>query len=242
MRMPSADRVTKAPSGKRFVPPFENGDRMDQQTFHELYKQTPEGFKAELIGGVVHMASPLKFFSHGEPHSRLDTWLGVYCADTAGTASANNSTNIMGAESEPQPDLTMIILPEAGGQARINDDDYLVGGAELLVEVANSTVAIDTHAKFQDYQRAGVREYIIVIVVTQEVEWYVNGRRGFMALKPDVDGILKSRVFPGLWLDPAAIFERSAKRLLAILNEGLASEEHAKFVKKLEAKAKRNRR
>ncbi|WP_168218765.1 Uma2 family endonuclease [Limnoglobus roseus] len=239
--MPSASRVTKAPANPRYEPPFQSGDHMDQKTFHELYKQTPDGFKAELIGGVVYVASPVKHVSHGRPHARMAFWLGMYSAATEGTEVADNSTNILGEENEPQPDLTMIVLPESGGQTTINAEDYLVGPAELLVEVANTTAAIDRHAKRHEYEAAGVLEYLIVVVRNREVEWFTRGKRGFTALKPDAAGVLRSRVFPGLWLDPAGVFDRTAKRLLGVLNEGLLSEEHAKFVKKLVAKAKRNR-
>lgn len=237
MNAPSASRVTKPPkalNSERFVPPFENGDKMDQKTFHELYKQTPEGFKAELIGGYVHMASPVKLASHADPHGRMAGWLFNNRARTPGTGFGDNATNILDEANEPQPDLTMYIRAEAGGQSEISADDYLVGPAELLVEIANSSVSIDRNAKFLNYERAGVLEYLIVIVQNQEVEWYTRVRDRFEALKQDAAGLLKSRVFPGLWLDPTAIFDDEPTRLLDVLNAGLASPEHAKFVKKLQ--------
>lgn len=241
MRVPSAERVTKPPKAKpRFVPPFENGDHMDQKTFHELYKQTPDGFKAELIGGVVYMASPVSK-RHGRPHMRLASWLEGYIDETPGVDGFDNTTNIQGEESEPQPDLTLIVEPEYGGQTTEDAEGCIVGPAELVIEVANSSAAIDRHAKFRDYERAGVREYLIVLVRTQEVEWYTRGRGAFTPLVADAKGVLKSRVFPGLWLDAAGIYDRTSKRITATLNAGLATDEHAKFVKKLESKTKRNR-
>jgi hypothetical protein len=44
----------------RTVPPLENGDRLDQRTFHARYVRMPENCRAELIGGIVFMASPQK--------------------------------------------------------------------------------------------------------------------------------------------------------------------------------------
>src|SRR5690349_19734032 len=128
--MSSVSRVTEPP--KRFVPPFENGDRMDQKTFHALYEQTPPGFKAELIGGGVHLPSPVTF-RHSRPHGVVGTWLGLYAAETEGTEAYTDTTMIMATDSEPQPDQSLIVSPEAGGQMRVNANDYLVGAPELAV-------------------------------------------------------------------------------------------------------------
>ncbi len=38
--------------------------------------------KRELIEGVVYVASSLRYSSHGQPHSDIMTWLGVYRAAT----------------------------------------------------------------------------------------------------------------------------------------------------------------
>jgi Uma2 family endonuclease len=241
MRVPSADRVTKPPKAKpRFVPPFRNGDHMDQKTFHELYMQTPDDFKAELIGGVVYVASPVTW-RHGRPHARVVAWLSLYAGESEELMVLDNTTNILDEESEPQPDAALLIDPDSGGQTTINEDDYVVGPPELVAEVAYSSAAIDRHAKRRDYEAFGVREYLIVIVETEAVEWYTRGKRGFMAIKPDENGVYRSRAFPGLWLDPVGIFERGSKRLLTTLNTGLASDEHAKFVAKLaKTRAKRD--
>ncbi len=231
--MPSVSRVTEAP--KRFVPPFENGERMDQKTFHALYLQTPVGFKAELIGGVVYMASPVSGF-HSVPNFNTGTWLGVYAAETPGVQGCTDSSAILSDESEPQPDQCLRLTERAGGQSRWNEQRYLVGAPELAVEISNSTAGIDLHAKLRDYERYGVREYLVVLMRQQEVRWFVRRKNRFAPLKPDTAGVLKSKVFPGLWLDTNAVFDETAARLLATLKKGLASPEHAKFAAKLAKK------
>ena len=239
MRMPSVHHVTKPPAAPaRFVPPFENGDCMDQKAFHALYEKTPHGFKAELIGGVVHMASPVSK-PHGRTHRRLCRWLDGYVDETPGVEGYDNTTNIQGEKSEPQPDLTLIVEPEYGGLTGEDSKGCIVGPAELVIEIAHSSVSIDRHAKFRDYERVGVREYMIVITKSERIEWYGRGKKGFESISPEGDGTVRSRVFPGLWLDPAGIFARSSKRLLAVLNEGLATEELAKFAAKLQKAAGR---
>jgi len=69
------------------LPPLEPGDNLDQETFHARYLAYPEPMRAELIGGVVYMPSPLKR-PHGKVHSEVITWLVLYKAATPGTSSA----------------------------------------------------------------------------------------------------------------------------------------------------------
>lgn len=230
--MPSAPRESRTPKG--FVPPFHNGDKLDQKTFHALYEQTPDGFKAELIGGIVYMASPVSTH-HGIPHANASLLLGTYAAETESVLSLIDTTAILAEDCEPQPDVALVIEPEAGG-VRFSDQGYLLDPPQLVVEIANSSAAIDLHAKRRDYDVNGVREYLVVVVPSQEVHWFIRGKSGFKVLKPDAAGVLKSKVFPGLWLLPEAVFDRRATRLLATLRQGLASPEHAKFAAKLTAK------
>lgn len=231
--MPSVKHETRKP--KAFVPPFSNGDKLDQPTFHALYEQTPPGFKAELIGGIVYMASPVTTF-HGLPHGNFCTMLGTYSAETECVEMLIDTTAILNDDSEPQPDLALVIEGDAGGQTTPDAEGYLTGPPELVVEISNSSATIDLHAKKRDYDVNGVREYVVVVVPTKTVHWFVRGKTGFKEMKPDAAGVLKSKVFPGLWLLPAAVFDRRATRLLATLREGLATPEHAKFAAKLQAK------
>lgn len=230
--MPSVKHVLPKP--KVFVPPFHNGDTMDQKTFHALYETTPPGFKAELIGGAVYMPSPVSR-NHSKPHSLLFKLLTTYEDDTDGVEALIEITTILSATSEPQPDIALFVTPEAGG-VRFSDKGYLLDPPHLVVEIANSSAAIDLHAKKRDYDINGVREYVVVVVPTKTVHWFVRGKSGFKEMKPDAAGMLKSKVFPGLWLLPDAAFDRRATRLLATLRLGLASPEHAKFAAKLTAK------
>src|SRR5215218_3185359 len=107
-------RFEQGGSGGEGIPPLESGDRLDQKTFHERYEAMPEGFRAELIGGVVYMPSPLKR-PHGRIHSQVIRWIGDYEDATPGVEVLDNATNILGPHSEPQPDVSLLILPECGG-------------------------------------------------------------------------------------------------------------------------------
>ena len=74
------------------VPPLENGDRLATTEFERRYAAMPQVKKAELIEGMVHMASPLRAKSHGKPHAQIMTWLGTYEATTPGVESLDNAT------------------------------------------------------------------------------------------------------------------------------------------------------
>jgi Uma2 family endonuclease len=213
------------------IPPLENGDHLDQKTFHERYEAMPEDTRAELIGGIVFMSSPLKR-PHGRMHVRAAHWLAEYEDATPGVETFDNATNILGEESEPQPDLCLLIAPDNGGQTRA-EDDYIVGAPELVVEIASSTDSIDLHAKRRDYQQAGVREYVVVVMRQPRVFWLVSRHGQFEELLPGDDGIIRSETFPGLWLDPAALLRRDGARIREVLQQGLASAEHAAFIRRL---------
>src|SRR5262249_4710205 len=151
----------------------------------------------------VYMPSPLKR-PHGKMHSCIIHWLVEYVRATPGTEPFDNTTNILGPESEPQPDVCLLIAPEKGGQTR-EEDEYIVGPPELVIEVAASSASIDLHQKKEDYQSAGVCEYMVVNLGAQHVFWFVRRNGLFVEQEPTSEGRLCSQVFPGLWLDPAAL-------------------------------------
>ena len=181
------------------------------------------------------MASPQKK-RHARSQATLVWWLGEYETATAGTEVLVNSTDILGPESEPEPDTCLLILPEHGGQTWEDSDGYLNGAPELNAEVSWATESIDLHRKKSDYEKAGVREYIVAALRQQQVFWFVRRRGKFRDLVPGTGGLIRSEIFPGLWLDPDALLRRDQKRLQAVLRQGLASAEHAAFVAKLEGK------
>lgn len=216
------------------LPPLENGDRLDQKTFHARYEAMPTGTRAELIGGIVYMSSPLKR-PHGKMHMRASHWLLDYEDATPGVEGFDNATNILDEENEAQPDLCLLIAAAKLGQTR-EENEYIVGAAELIIEIASSTESIDLHRKRREYQQAGVREYVVVVIRQARVFWFVLRDDQFEELAAGADGILRSEVFPGLWLDPAALLRRDAARIREVLQQGLSSPEHAAFVAMLAAR------
>jgi len=214
------------------LPLVEAGDHLDQATFHERYKAMPPAFRAELIGGVVIVPSPLSW-GHGVYHALVMTWLGNYCIATSGTLTADNITTILGETSEPQPDSVLIIEPAAGGQTGLSEDDYTTGPLELIVEVASSNASIDLHAKRRDYVQAGVLEYVVVVLRQQVIRWCILQNGTYQEVS-SADGIFRSRIFPGLWLHANALLQLDGVTVTDVLRQGLATPEHAAFVQQLQ--------
>jgi hypothetical protein len=214
-------------------PPLETGDHLTREEFERRYDAMPHLKKAELIEGVVYVPSPVRFEQHGEPHADLMAWLGVYRAHTPGVRVGDNSTVRLDLDNEPQPDAVMIVDPKHGGRVRIDKDGYIAGGPELAAEVAASSASIDLNAKLRVYRRNGVQEYLVWRVLERQVDWFRLRGSQYERLLPGPDAVLRSEVFPGLWLDGAALLGGDLVRVHQVLQQGLGSPEHVAFVTRL---------
>ncbi len=215
------------------VLPLENGDRLTRAEFERRYETMPHLKKAELIEGVVYVPSPVRYTQHGAPHSHIVTWLGTYAAATPGVGGADNTTVRLDLDNEPQPDALLIVLPEHGGQSRIDEDGYIAGAPEFVAEVTASSASYDLHAKLNAYRRNGVHEYLVWRVLEQAIDWFVLRDGQYERQSPGGDGFLRSAVFPGLWLDPAALVRGDLATVLAVVQQGMASPEHAALLTRL---------
>jgi len=215
------------------VPPLAAGDKLTREEFLRRWEDHPEIKTAELIGGIVY--APWRVTAeHGDVHGQVGGWIGVYRAATPGTASGNRGTLFLRAD-VAQPDVNLRILQEHGGGSWI-EDDYLHGPAELLAEVCPSSASYDLHVKYDLYRSAKVPEYLTVLLYEREIRWHVLVGDTYQLLSPDADGLWRSRVFPGLWLDGQALLAGDMSRVLSRLQDGLKSLEHQQFVGRLAAR------
>jgi Uma2 family endonuclease len=214
------------------VPELQAGDRLTRSEFERRYAAMPQVKKAELIEGVVYMPSPVSQ-DHAEPQFQLVGWLSVYVALSPGVQGGDNATVRLDLDNEPQPDAFLRILPNCGGQSW-NDGKYIGGAPELVAEVAASSASYDLHDKLRAYRRNGVCEYLVWRVWDREIDWFVLRDDEYQRLPLGAEGHYRSRVFPGLWLDPAALVRGDLAQVLSVLQQGLASIEHTEFVRRLE--------
>ncbi len=184
------------------------------------------------------MPSPLRN-EHREYDDHVAFWIGLYKRATKGLRSGKNSTVILGRFGETQPDGHLRIPEELDGQTVI-ERGFIVGAPELIIEIARSSRSYDLNGKKSEYEESEVREYIVVELDPNRVHWFIRRGDHFEELSPGADGIYRSEVFPGLWLDPDALLNEDLDRLSEVLERGLATAEHADFVAKLAARGKSN--
>lgn len=226
--------ITQSPPG--VIPRLEAGDKLTRAEFERRYTAMPNLKKAELIEGVVYVPSPIAN-PHSKADSRLQLVLLTYFAATPGVEVGHNETVRLDLDNEPQPDSLLRIKEECGGQCEVGEGSFLVRAPELVVEIATSSVSYDLHAKLQVYRRNGVQEYVVWRVLEEDLDWFVLREGAYEKLIPDEAGVFASQVFPGLWLDKAALFRDDTATVLAVLQRGLDSREHAEFVERLKAAA-----
>jgi Uma2 family endonuclease len=212
------------------LPGLITGERMDLEEFLRRWEELPDLKKAELIDGVVYVPSPVSR-EHGSLDVRIHWWFTHYADATPGCEGGSNSTWLM-LGSAPQPDAYLRISPSRGGQSG-DEELYCTGGPELAVEICVTSTEVDFGPKLKLYQRAGVREYISLELFGKRIIWRMLENRVYIAQQIPPDGILRSQVFPGLWLDVAAFWNNNGAKMLAALNAGLSSEDHQRFVERL---------
>jgi Uma2 family endonuclease len=229
-RQPQHSDINETPA---LLPPLESGDRLSRYEFERRYQAMPKHQKAELIEGVVYLASPLRFQSHAEPHSNLVGWLWTYRIATPGIKLGIEPTVRLDQDNEPQPDAVLFIDQNLGGKSQLTADDYIEGAPELVIEIAASSAAYDLHDKKKVYRRNGIQEYIVWRMLENRLDWFRLSEGEYLPLEANVDGILQSQVMPGLWLAVTALMAGDMSQVMAVLQTGLNSPEHTEFVKKL---------
>lgn len=215
------------------TPPLESGDRLTRDEFEHRYHAAPEITKAELVEGVVFVASPVRANRHGRPHALIMAWLSAYWTGTPGVDPQIEPTVRLDEENEPQPDALLRLEPAVGGNSSITEDDYIEGAPELIVEIAASSASYDLNDKLNAYQRNGVQEYIVWQIYENKLDWFILAEGRYVSLVPDEQGILRSQVFPGLWLSVEALRQRNVVQVVAVVQQGLQTAEHQEFVQGL---------
>jgi Uma2 family endonuclease len=214
------------------VPPLENGDHLTVEEFERRYEAMPHLKKAELIDGIVYMPSPVSY-GHADEQFNLIGWLWLYRSHTPGVGGGDNATlRLPRGMNRPQPDVCLRIVTECGGRSHVDDDGYLAGAPELIAEVAASSASYDLHQKLRAYERNEVSEYLVWRVFDAEIDWFILRGDAFQPMAAR-GGVFKSKAFPGLWLDVAAMIGSDLVQVRNVLDQGLASPEHRRFVKRL---------
>jgi Uma2 family endonuclease len=205
---------TTAPPRREAPPALESGDHLTGEEFDRRYSCRPDIKKAELINGVVYVASPVWIDSHGDPHARLVGALAAYASARLGLRLGDNTSVRFGDGSRVQPGVILRKTKRAGGASRAPRGDYVEGPPELCAEVAASSASYDLHEKKELYRRQGVQEYIVWRTEDEAIDWWELRDGEYVPIPPDSDGKTRSRVFPGLAIDLGALLA-AARRAAA---------------------------
>jgi len=163
----------------------------------------------------------------------LGAHLSHYARATPGVSLGLNASIRLDGKNEYQPDALLRIQSGKLSRSKIGPDGLLEGGPEFVAEIAVSSAAYDLHEKKAVYQRCLVPEYFVWQVVDSQIHWFAMEQGDYVELKPRVNGVIRSRVFPGLWLDVRALLAGDEDKVSRVLEKGLRSAEHAAFVKRL---------
>jgi Uma2 family endonuclease len=171
---------------------LEAGDNLTREEFHRRYLARPDIRKAELIDGVVYVPPPVSIDRHAENHLFVATWLGTYLAAHRELRGGDNGTVLLDAgEHEVQPDA-FLWRPEEG-EAYLNQNSYLVGAPQLVVEVAASSVSYDLHQKKKEaYRLNGAAEYVVWRVEDRAIDWFRLRDGAYVLVEPGADGLVES--------------------------------------------------
>lgn len=195
---------------------LESGDHLTREEFHHRYLKRPDIKKAELVEGVVYVASPVRIRQHSRPHGVVVLWLGSYAMRIAGLHLEIEGSVYLDGRNEVQPDA--FLWREGPDGPHETEDGYLVGAPLLVVEVAASSASYDLHEKEEAYRRTGVQEYLVWRVLDRAVDWFDLRDGQYVAREPDQHGILESGQFPGLRLHLPSLLAGDAAAVLAALD------------------------
>ena len=194
----------------------------------------PPNARAELIGGVVLHALPAESMPTVMVHvSAVAYWVASLPAGHPWRPGDRSTPRRSWTNwARPQPDVSLRILPEYGGQTRM-DGKYLAGAPELVVEIAHPAARSTWARSSRTTSAAGVREYL---------GGRAGARRGLLVRtprRPSSHAPTRRRRpvplgdFPRSLARCRGVYRRDLARLDAVLGRGLASAEHAEFVERL---------
>jgi Uma2 family endonuclease len=182
----------------------------------------PDGQKADLIDGVIYLASPENI-----EHHRLNIWLIRLLWDyidarrIVGEFFSSRIAFRLDKRESPEPDIAFV----AGQTAHLLINwGYVEGPPDWAAEIVSpESIDRDYHEKRLQYERYGVREYWIIDPLEQKMIAYRRARDGkYKEVRPR-KGIVTSKVIPGFWVRPEWLWLRPLPNKAVILKEILAT-------------------
>lgn len=176
----------------------QNGRGDDVFTVKDFYRLVPDGQKADLLDGVIYLASP-DMRRSSKLNVFLTSLMSMYAsAKGLGEVDASRYAFNLSETYSPEPDVAYVsnkrrtILTESGGR----------GAPDIAVEiVARESRDRDYGIKKQTYERAEVKEYWIVDPFQRRMEFHRLHRGRYRLVPLERNRIFRSKVLSGFWLD-----------------------------------------
>jgi Uma2 family endonuclease len=172
-------------------------------TFEDFCAVIPDKAKADLIDGVIYMASPDNLEAD-DIGGWVYTVVRVFSRSRdVGRAFGSRVAFRLDARNSPEPDIGFV------KKARLHllRKGHVQGGPDAAFEVVSpESVDRDYGKKFRQYESARVLEYWIIDEPERKVLLYRLGRDGkYKQVRPR-DGKLESKVIEGFYLRPEWLF------------------------------------
>lgn len=168
------------------------------------YLSWPEGERWELLGGVPYSMSPAPSIKHQNMVMNIAAWLSVSLKGKTCKPFVAPVDVILSEGDVVQPDVFVVCDPEKIGEKAVK------GVPDLVFEVLSPGTALkDMREKKALYERAGVREYVVIDPLENYVQRFaLNDTLQYGAA--DVFGVdedLSLHSLPELTLHLAEVFD-----------------------------------
>ncbi len=219
--MRNAERKTNRPShlgAERRTKPAHGSiaNKSHSYTFDDFCVLVKDGEKADLIDGVIYMASPDNIDAY-----RHYRWLGHlmsdFCEETdQGEIFGSRVAFRLADLGSPEPDLAFV------QKARLHlvRRGFFDGPPDAAFEIVSpESVERDYVLKRSQYEAAGVAEYWIIDAMERRVTLLRLGANGkYREVKPR-KGELHSAVLRGFWLRPEWLWQEPLPRKRVVLQQ-----------------------
>jgi len=188
--------------------------RTTDYTFEDFCLLVQDGQKADLMDGVIYMASPDNMDAND-----LFVWLMRLLADVVeindlGKVNGSRAAYRVNDRNSPEPDVAFI----RRGRTNLVRRGFVNGPPDLAMEIVSpESVERDYETKRELYQDAGVEEYWIVDEVERKVTLLrlaANGK--YREIRPK-KGELHSQVVPGFWIRPEWLWQNPLPKKVDVL-------------------------
>jgi Uma2 family endonuclease len=189
-------------------------------TFEEFCDLIPEGQKADLIDGVIYMASPDNI-----EHYSIYQWLSRIIADfldermILGAIFGSRIAFRLGPAGGPEPDLGYV----RGSRLHLVRKTYVDGPPDLAIEIVSpDSIERDYQTKLKQYEEAAVQAYWIIDPLKRKMTCFARSKNGkFKKVRP-VNGKIHTDVIPGFWVRPAWFWQSPLPKKKDVLAEILS--------------------